>query len=275
MYKILDYLQNVKYEINVDCFTKTNLPHIQPETLQLSVSVPMSHPFGDESEEEYHGKFVSVIVSDLSQSVVKTILKYIFNSGKKSFIDLTNRLGKPATQFENAASRTRKTIAKIYHNVPQKYLVTGGRITSDYFMDSSAFMNLPFTGKVSGGLIYPIGNIQLGTNREVWVDPFNRWDDNHILCFDSVKIDVSNFSFSTKNLSTFAPQVSISLDLRFEVINPEVFFIYEDGYIKNWDIQSIVKQEDRDKKIDYILDGNQESGSDSQFGIYFDDKLES
>ena len=114
MDKLLDYLQNVKYEINVDCFTKTNLPHIQPETLQLSVSVPMSHPFGDESEEEYHGKFVSVIVSDLSQSVVKTILKYIFNSGKKSFIDLTNRLGKPATQFENAASRTRKTIAKIY-----------------------------------------------------------------------------------------------------------------------------------------------------------------
>jgi hypothetical protein len=92
---------------------------------------------------------------------------------------------------------------------------------------------------------------------------------------DYTQIDVSNFSFSTKNLSTFSPQVSISLDLRFEVVNPEVFFIYEDGYMKNWNIQSIIKQEDRDKKIDYILDGNQESGSNSQFGFYFDDKLES
>jgi len=273
MDKLLDYLQNVKYEINVDCFTKTNLPYTHPETLQLSGCVPMSHHFGNESEEEY-GKFVSMIMSDLSQSVVKTILKYIFNSGKKSFIDLTNRFGKPATQFENAASRNRKTIVKICYDIPQKYLVTGGRITSDYFMDSSAFVNLPFNSKVSGGLIYPIGNIQLGTKREVWVDPFMRWDDNYVLCFDSVKIDVSNFSFSTKNLSTFSPQVSISLDLRFEVVNPEVFFIYEDGYMKNWNIQSIIKQEDRDKKIDYILDGNQESGSDSQFGIYFDDKLE-
>lgn len=275
MDKLLDYLKSLKYDIDIDCFTKTNLPHIQPETLKLSVSVPMSHPFGNESEEEYHGKFVSMIMSDLSQSVVKTILKYIFNSGKKSFIDLINRFGIPATQFESASSRTRKIIAKIYNDIPQKYLVTNGRISSDYFMDSSAFINLPFTNKVSSGLIYPIGNIQLGTKREVWLDPSMRWDENYVLCFDSVKIDVSNFSFSTKNFSTFAPQVLISLDLRFEVINPEVFFIFEDNFMKNWNIQSIVKQEDRDKKIDYILDENKESRSNSQFGFHLNNKLES
>lgn len=277
MNKLPDYLKNLKYEINVDCFTKTNLPHIQPEILQLAVSVPISNPFGNESELEYHGKFVSMIMSDLSQSVVKTILKYIFNSGKKSFIDLTNRFGNPATQFENAASRSRKIIAKIHYDLPQKYLITGGRLASDYIMDSSAFVNLPFSNNITnnGGLIYPSGSIHLQTKRDVWIDPFMRWDDNHILCFDEVRLDISNFSFSLKNEATFRPQVLVSLDLRFEVINAEAFFIYEDDYKKNWDIQSIVKQEDRDKKIDYILDGDKESRSDSQIGIYFDDKLES
>ena len=276
MDKLLDYLNNVKYEIDVDCFTKTNLPHIQPENFQLSVSVPMSHPFGNESEDLYHDKFSSMLLSEMSQSVVKKILQSIFNNGKKSFIDLTNRFGNPATQFETPASKSRKVIAKIYSDIRQEYLITSGRISSDFFMDSSAFANLPYNNKtVVSGLIYPIGNIHLQSKRDVWIDPFMRWDDNHILCFDEVRLDISNFSFSLKNEATLAPQVLVSLDLRFEVINAEAFFIYEDDYKKNWDIQSIVKQEDRDKKIDYILDGNQESGSNSQFGIYFDDKLES
>jgi hypothetical protein len=277
MDKLLDHLKNVKYEINVDCFEKVNLPHIQPEILQLSVSVPMSHPFGNESEDLYHDKFTTMIISEISQSVVKKILQSIFNNGKKSFIDLTNRFGNSATQFENAATRSRKIVAKIHYDLPQKYLITNGRICSDYFMDSSAFVPLPISNKItnSGGLIYPSGSIHLQTKRDIWIDPFMRWDDNHILCFDEVRLDISNFSFSLKNSATFAPQVLFSLDLRFEVINAEAFFIYEDDYKKNWDIQSIVKQEDRDKKIDYILDGNQESGSNSQFGIYFDDKLES
>lgn len=277
MDKLLDHLKNVKYEIDVDCFTKTNLPHIQPENFRLSVSVPMSHPFGNESEDLYYDKFSSMVLSEMSQSIVKKILQSIFNNGKKSFIDLTNRFGNPATQFENAASRSRKIIDKIHYDLPQKYLITGGRLASDYIMDSSAFVNLPFSNNISnnGGLIYPSGSIHLQTKRDVWIDPFMRWDDNHILCFDEVRLDISNFSFSLKNEATFRPQVLVSLDLRFEVINAEAFFIYEDDYKKNWNIQSIVKQENRDKKLDYILDGNQESGSNSQFGIYFDDKLES
>lgn len=273
MYKILDHLKHINYEVDVDCFTKTSLPYKLPETLQLLVSMPMSV---GEVESDYNSKFISMITSDLSQSVVKTILKYIFDNGKKSFIDLTNRFGNPANHFENAATRARKTIAKIHFDLPQKYLITNGRICSDYFMDSSAFVNLPFSNKItnSGGLIYPSGSIHLQTKREVWIDPFMRWDDNHILCFDEVRLDISNLSFSLKNEATFAPNVLVSLDLRFEVINAEVFFIYEDDYKKNWDIQSIVKQENRDKKIDYILDGNKESGSNSQFGIYLSDKLE-
>jgi len=277
MDKLLDNLKNINYEIDVDCFKKCNLPHIQPEICQLSVNVPMSHPFGDESVDLYHDKFISMVLSEMSQSVVKKILQSIFDNGKKSFIDLTNRFGSAATQFENVSSRSRKTIVKIHYDLPQKYLITNGRICSDYFMDSSAFVPLPFSNKItsSDGLIYPYGSIHLQTKRDIWIDPFLRWDDNYILCFDEVFLDISNFSFSIRNEATFAPKVLFSLDLRFEVINPEVFFIYEDDYKKNWDIQSIVKQENRDKKIDYILDGNQESGSNSQFGIYFDDKLES
>jgi hypothetical protein len=272
MEKILDHLKNVKYDINIDCFTKTNLPHIRPETLQLSVQVPMGNPFGN--EEEYHGKFVSMIMNDLSQSVVKKIFQYVFENGKKSFIDLTNRFGN--SQFETHSTKSRKVFSKIHFDIPHSYLVTGGRIASDYFMDLPTFMNLPFTGNVSNssGLVYPVGSIQLQTKREVWVDPFMRWDDNYILCFDYIYVDFGGLSFNLQNDSRFSPHIVVSLDLKFEVINPVVFFIYEDNYVKYWDIQSIVKQEDRDKKIDYILDESKESRQDSQFGFHFDDKLE-
>jgi hypothetical protein len=277
MDKLLDHLKNINYEIDVDCFTKASLSYKLPETLQLSVSFPMSPPFGNDSEDLYLDKFYNMILSEMSQSIVKKILQYIFDNGKKSFIDLTNHFGNPAIQFENAASRSRKTISKLYNDLPQKYLVTNGRISSDYFMDSSAFIPLPISNKIvnSSGLIYPSGSIHLQTKREVWVDPFMRWNDNHILCFDEVRLDISNLSFSMRNEDTFSPKVLVSLYLRFEIINPEVFFIYEDDYKKNWDIQSIVKKENRDTKIDYILDGNKESGPDSQFGIYLDNKLES
>ena len=275
MDKLLDNLKNINYEIDVDCFKKCNLPHIQPEICQLSVNVPMSHPFGDESVDLYHDKFISMILSEMSQSIVKKILQSIFDNGKKSFIDLTNRLTS-STQFENAGTRARKTIAKIHYDLPQKYLITNGRICSDYFMDFSAFVPLPISNKItnSSGLIYPSGSILLQTKRDVWIDPFMRWDDNFILCFDEVILDISNFSFSIRNEATFSPKVLITLDLRFEVVNAEAFFIYEDDYKKNWDIQSIVKQDNRDKKIDYILDGNQESGPNSQFGFYSYTKLE-
>jgi hypothetical protein len=254
MDKLLDNLKSIKYEIDVDCFKKCNLPHIQPEICQLSVSLPIAPETFYKSESEYHDKFISMILSEMSQSIVKKILQSIFDNGKKSFIDLTNRLTS-STQFENAATRARKTIAKIHYDLPQKYLITNGRICSDYFMDSSAFLPLPVSNKItnSSGLIYPSGSILLQTKRDVWIDPFLRWDDNHILCFDEVRLDISNFSFSIRNEATFSPKVLITLDLRFEVINPEVFFIYEDDYKKNWDIQSIVKQENRDKKIDYII----------------------
>ena len=252
MNKLFDYLRNIKYDIGLGCFTKTNLPHIQPETLKLLVNVPMS------SEKDYHDKFVSNIISELSQSVVNTILTYIFNNGKKSFIDLTNRFGISTTQFKNPYSRSREIISKLDYDIPQKYLITGSRISSEYFIDSSSFY-LPFNSKIdisNNSLMYPIGSITLGTKREVWVDPFMRWDDNYVLCFDDIRIDVSNFLVSVQNEPTnFPAKILVTLDLRYKVINPEVFFIYEDHYIKNWDIQSIVKQENRNKKIDDLLNG--------------------
>ena len=73
------------------------------------------------------------------------------------------------------------------------------------------------------------------------------------------------------NSDSFNPKLVIDFDFKFEVINPEVFFVFEDDYMKNW---GQLKQEHRDKKIDYILNGNQEFGQDSQFGFYSDSELE-
>jgi len=260
----VEYFKDVKYGIDIECFKKSELKYNLAHNLKASLNLG-PNPFL--SEIEYYSKVSTMIISELNQQIVKTIFKYIFDNGKKSFINLSD------DRISSLDIRCRKILSKINIDVPQKYLIINGRIASDYFMDSSNFVNLPFTGKsTTGGLVYPIGSLQLMAKREIWIDPFMRYDDNHILCFDEVRIDVSNFRHSMQtNQPSFSPQILVELDLKYEVLNPEVFFILEDGNMKNWDL---IKAEIRESRIDYIIDGSKESRQDSQFGFHFDDKLE-
>lgn len=275
MDKILDYIKGVKYEVGVECFTKSKIDFGYTHNVNLQYNIG-PNPF--ESEVEFSYKFSSMVFSELTQHIVKTIFKNILETGKKSFIDLSN-INKSQSIYDNQQTKSRKIISKIEHEILQKYLITNGRLSSDYFMDSLSFNSTPISRNIgnTSGLVYSVGKIQLSKIRELWIDPFLRWDDNHVLCFDEIKVDVSNLRHSIHSESgVFAPHILTSLDLKFEVLNPEVFFIFEDGNMKNWDlVRQYQIQEQREERIDYILDDNKESRSDSQFGIYFGDKLES
>lgn len=271
MDKILDYFNSNPFKLNIECFTNYNLQHLRPELLKLSVSISQN-PFV--SEDEFILDFSSIVISNFSQEVGKKVVNHIFSSGKKTFIDLTNRFGTTGHQFQNQSSKSRKIISDLITR-QQKYVISNSRISSE-IMDSRAFVNLTNAGIISSGayscgLIYKIGKLM---EKDFWIDPFMRWDDNFILLFDEIRVDVSNFNSFVVNEANFSPKLQTMLDFRFEVINPEVFFIFEDDYMKNWNIQSIVKQENRDKKIDYILNEDKEFGSNSQFGFHFNDKLE-
>jgi len=265
--KIIDHLRNVKFDLNIDCFTKSDLPYIQPEVLQFSVNSPMNGPL-IMNEDKYQDLYISMILETFRQSVSKSILKHVFTFGRKSFIDLGSRFGQSATLYQNQSSKSLK-IAYDLILKKRKYAIGNGRISSEYIMDSLGFYNSPLNSRTSNGSVYKIGRL---SEIDFWIDPFMRWNDNFILLFDDVRVDISNFNFNINHTTSIIPRLIVSLDLKFDVINPEALFIFEDDYMDHW---SEYKQEDRDKKIDYILDGTKESGSNSQLGIYPNDKLES
>lgn len=268
MDKIIDHLRNVKFNLDIDCFTKDFLPYIQPEVLQFSVNGPMNSTFIMD-EDKYQNLYTSMIFESFRQSVSKYILKHMFTFGKKSFVDFTSRFGQSATLYQNQSSKSRKIISDLISK-KRKHAIGNSRISSEYIMDSPGFYNLPSIPITHGSSVYQIGKL---AGIDFWIDPICKWTDNFILLFDDVRVDISNFNFNiAQTTSSIIPRLIVSLDLKFDVINPEVIFVFEDDYRNNW---SEYKQEDRDKKIDYILDGTKESGSNSQLGIYPNDKLES
>lgn len=207
-----------------------------------------------------------MILETFRQSVSKSILKHVFTFGRKSFIDLGSRFGQSATLYQNQSSKSRKITSDLISK-KRKHAIGNSRISSEYIMDSPVFYNLPSSHHVSS--VYQIGKL---AGIDFWIDHICKWTDNFILLFDDVRVDISNFNFNINHTTSIIPRLIVSLDLKFDVINPEALFIFEDDYMDHW---SEYKQEDRDKKIDYILDGTKESGSNSQLGIYPNDKLES
>lgn len=250
--KFTSYLKEIQYNIDVDCFTKYSLPHIKPNTLRVSMNLPTNDPFFDGDDERYYGKLSSIVNSELTRSIIKFIIKDIFDSERKSLIDLINRFGETGDKYQISSIKSSRILEKIKCDISQKYLLTNSRISSEYFMNLSSFVNFPLTNKVvSSGSIYTVGCINLKNKREIWVDPYMKWDDNYILCFDDVNIDVGNYSFSVMNSDKVSPKFEVSLDLRYELVNTEVFFIFENDFMKNI---NEYKKINRDNNINILLD---------------------
>jgi hypothetical protein len=83
----VEYFKDVKYDIDIECFKKSELKYNLAHNLKVSLNLG-PNPFL--SEIEYYSKTSTIIISELNQQIVKTIFKYIFDSGKKSFINLSD-----------------------------------------------------------------------------------------------------------------------------------------------------------------------------------------
>lgn len=254
MKDILEHFNQCPFEVGVGCFKKSALLKSSVERMSLSVSLTHS----SFSSEEFRGKFTSLVLSDFNDRISKKVFNYIFNFGQKSFVDLRNQFGASTTLYQNQMTKSRIVISDMYKK-NWNYVITNSRISSEYIMNSSDYHHLPNNSlnTISNGLSYPIGILR---NIGVWVDPYMIWDDNYMICFKEVLTEVSNFNAQIINETNFDTRLVIDFDFRFEVIDPEVFFVFEDEYQKNW---SEIRQKDRDKKIDYILNGYQEPGSNS------------
>lgn len=220
------------------CFNKSEVKGVMPERLQVSVYNPTSSQYFNI---DFESHFNQILIDEISQCIEKKIFKSIFNNGKKRYLDFRGKSSKLDTYLIPTLDKNSK-------------LVSGPRISVD-LRNSSHFKHVKFDN-FNGKTIYPIGKFNC---IDVYVNPFEIWNSNHIVSFKSINVDISNIQYFSDN---FRPgYTSITCGLSFEVFYPEVIFIFEDDYMCGYNEYI---SDRRDHKIDYIVnDGRFKTGEDN------------
>jgi hypothetical protein len=190
-------------------------------------------------------KLEGVLINELTQVISKEIVAKIRSLGAKNRISNTcpkNSDGTSKFDFnvdnylygnsanipggETTHTIQRKLVAKINNASnfiatdgrigPAQYLVTNGNIASVLQDIAGYILNPTNVGKLNtNGQLYPMGNIG---NISIYVDPYQRWDDNQIYVGRKNTIDQPGLVFipylmaqsiSLISESTFAPRMLI------------------------------------------------------------------
>lgn len=260
MQDVIDYFIKNPFKINLGCITQCSLPHLKSE--RFSMAIPINLNFiKDINGNGIPDTIYLTIESQFRDQIVRRVGSLLCSVSKKSFIDVRS-----SKYLSWNSHNKHKYIVSNLLNYEQSNFISNSRIIADYIMDHCEF-RIPNTVLNNNSLLKHSGYLR---EKAIWMDPIYQWDDNFVLMFNSVLCDVSNISISS-NYHQFNSHLYLSFDLKCELVNPEVVYIFEDDYMKNF---QQYKQEDRDKKIDYILNDTK-FRSNSQFGVYSNNQLES
>lgn len=255
MEDIINFFKDFHLDMDMDFLIKKNLKNQSPIIIKFSNSIPNTTFLS------YHNSsdlFISSIIKESNRFIMSTIIKSILETKKNTCSNLKEI---------NLSDKSRYIIRNILDN-DSKYMITNGRICAEYLRDSVFWTNVTKNDFIRQFWTNSERTSKVGmiSQKEIWIDPTIDWKDNYILSFDKIYIDISTFNLRMlENINN--QHIETTLELRFIVQNPMIHFIFEDGYMQNWDKY-------RDDKIDYILN-DKEIGSNSQFRIYRDDQLES
>jgi len=244
----------------IDFIEIKQLPNLNHEVLTTSMALTSY-----QVDNGVDDKIKSLIVEENVQSILRKVISGIRNEGDVYFIDFRGNYNQKLTSFDNEFDQTRKIITKIIEmSDTTTSLITNGRISSN-LQDHSSFNSVASTA--NGATAYKIGKL---SGRDLWVDPFMRWDDDFILLVDKVNLEIFDIKESIVNGPTFAPRVNFDLKLKFDLLNPKCLFVFNDEFQKSAS-ELISKQ--RNEKIDYILDENSGSEQNFEFRIHNNNQL--
>lgn len=97
------------------------------------------------------------------------------------------------------------------------------------------------------GVMYKIGSF---FGKEVYVDPYMRYNDNQIILFDDIIMNFDNFSSYENNESTFASRTIIEFGYQMVTSNSMLLYVISDKNDPNYGEYLRVT---RDEKIDKII----------------------
>ena len=211
---------------------------------KYSLSVNLSLSVID-NEEIYYNLLRENIVGEINQYILKVVIGDIKSNGGVNFIDLSNIIDN--TNYSTMATMSRKIVSEIKMlNLPN--VITNGRISSDYIMDSAAFNLAPIKIQKLNAFTKQ-GN--LFGSVDVYIDPYMEWTDDFILSYDDVYYDISDIKINIRQEATFSPVLQVEFMIYHNIINPKLTYIVENLTSTTY---SKYKAEIRNQRIDNLLD---------------------
>ena len=238
-----EFFNNAFKKIDIDLPFKrleSNISNYQKYSLSVNLS-----PSIMQSEEVYYNLLRENIVGEVSQYILKVVIGDIKSNGSVNFIDVLNITND--TDYSTMATMSRKIVSEI-KMLNLTNVITNGRISSDYIMDSSVFNFVPIKNQKMNAFTKQ-GN--LFGSVDVYIDPYMKWTDDFILSYDDVCYDISDIKINIRQEATFSPVLKVEFMIYHNIINPKVTYIVENLTSTTY---SKYKAELRNQRIDNLLD---------------------
>ena len=238
-----EFFNNAFKKIDIDLPFKrleSNISNYQKYSLSVNLS-----PSIMQSEEVYYNLLREKIVGEINQYILKVVIGDIKSNGSVNFINVLNITND--TDYSTMATMSRKIVSEIKMlNLPN--VITNGRISSDYIVDSSAFNFAPIKNQKLNTFTEQ-GNLFGGV--DVYIDSYMKWTDDFILSYDDVYYDISDIKINIRQEATFSPVLKVEFMIYHNIINPKVTYIVENLTSTTY---SKYKAELRNQRIDNLLD---------------------
>ena len=204
--------------------------------ISVSMSLPQNEVAGIKIDDD---RILSTIFNEITQNIYKVILRDIASNNTNTFVNLTNE------------ERHERVIEKLCTSIQvedYKYCVTNSRLASD-ISDSAGFhfSNLQ-NRSTNGSFVYLTGKLLGG--KDVYVDPYMRYNDYKIFLFDEISLNVENFTVEIRHESTFIPRLVVKYDYDFLVSPGKTINVID---LVNSDALLELKATHREQQIDRIL----------------------
>jgi hypothetical protein len=238
-----EFFKSAFKSVNIDLpFKRVESDILNYQKYSLSVNLSIM-----DSEEMYLNLLRENIIGEINQYILKVIIGDIKSNGSVNFIDVSNIIDN--TNYSAMATKSRKIVSEI-KMLNLTNVITNGRISSDYIMDSTAFNTYPIKPSLDKfNTFTKHGNI-FG-NIDVYLDSYMKWNDDFILSYDDVYYDVSDIKINIRQEATFSPALKVEFMIYHNIINPKVTYIVENLTSNTY---SKYKAELRNQRIDNLLD---------------------
>ena len=224
--EMFDYSGFFKNNIHLRCF----------ETKKIATNFPIYLP---SNNMDVWTQWINTIKDDFRRSVHSMSMKSIFDSEIFSSIDYRG-----ISDRDYSINLVHEIAKRQYKNV-----LVSPKIAA--LIQDTAFFMPDMNNSGSFSNCYRIGTIF--SHRDIYVDPFLKWDDMRVCLFNDIFVNIDGVQANIRSEATFNPKIMMEFGFDFNCGPSEVLYLRDDEY-PNLDpaVTTIL----RDRKINGILDEN-------------------